>query len=122
MRGLSGRPRRSTNKARCIRRRNLGAHAQPGVQCLARERADRHHARLVALAQHAHRVVGEIDVVDLQPRELGQAQAGRIEQLEHGAIAHGQRLIARLSVTSCAASSGDNALGSVFADFGARMP
>ena len=53
-------------------------------------RADRHDARLAALAEHAHFAAVEIEIEPAQADQFGQAQAAGIEQLEHRAVAHGQ--------------------------------
>ena len=58
------------------------------VMRLDRVPADRHDARLAAFAEHAHRAIAQVDVREVEPDELRQAQAGGIEQLHDRLVAH----------------------------------
>src|SRR5262249_11406230 len=69
------------------------APRQPRPDRGERMASHRNDARLVALAGDADRGVAQIHAVEMQPRELGQAQAGRVEQLEHGLVAQGERRV-----------------------------
>jgi hypothetical protein len=53
--------------------------------------AQRHQALLRALAHHAHHVVVEADLEQADADQLGNAQAGGVEQFEHGAVAQAER-------------------------------
>ena len=48
---------------------------------------DRHLALLPALSEHADGVCLQVDVVDVQCRELGDPETRGIEQLEPGPVA-----------------------------------
>ncbi len=64
-------------------------HRQP---CLATNRDD---ARLVALAEHPHLTAQQLfHAGQVEPCQLGKAQAGRIEKLEHRLIAQLQQIVA----------------------------
>src|SRR5262249_6773690 len=63
----------------------------------ARAAADRHDAFLVALAEHAHDTVFQVEVAELEPDRLADADAGGIEHLEQRAVALAERAVARHS-------------------------
>ena len=63
------------------------ALAQPGAQRRDGLAAHRQHARLRALAEHAHGPVGEVEVGDVEAGELREAQPRRVEQLQHREVA-----------------------------------
>src|SRR5947208_872662 len=52
-----------------------------------RARIERHDARLASLAEDANHPCAHVDVVDIDAYELAEPQAGRVEQLEDGAVA-----------------------------------
>ena len=54
--------------------------------------AQRNQALAVALADHAHHALGEIDLIVLQADELRDPQSRRIQYFEHGAVAMPQRI------------------------------
>jgi hypothetical protein len=65
----------------------------------------------------------QVDVVEVEPGEFRQAQAGRIEQLEHRAVARDQCVVrfgARSS--SWLQVSGDRMSGKALAALGGRRP
>ena len=64
------------------------------VQHASRAAADGHDAFLVALAEHAYDAVLEIEVAELEPDRLADADAGRVEHLEQRPVALGQRAAA----------------------------
>ena len=56
---------------------------EPATGC----RADRYQALLVAFAAHEQSGIGEINVVNVQPEQLGGTQTAAVEHLEHCAVA-----------------------------------
>ena len=78
-----------------VRLGDLVAHCQPRLQRIDGVAAQRHDARLVALAGDAHRGIGKIHVDGIEAHQFGQAQAGRVEQLEHRLVARIQRRLHR---------------------------
>ncbi|MNN18550.1 hypothetical protein D3C81_1317620 [compost metagenome] len=93
------RPRAQALAALADEQRLVDGHAlaprQPGLQRLARLAPDRQLAHLVALAEHPHQAGGEIQLRQVQAGQLGQAQAGGIEQFEHGLVAAGEKIVRR---------------------------
>jgi hypothetical protein len=69
------------------------AQWQPGVHRFTRLAPDRQLARLVALAAHPHQPGGQVEAVEIETDQLGQAQAGGVEQLEHGLVATGDKIV-----------------------------
>ena len=57
---------------------------------LRRAGVERHDPLLAALTEHAHHLRAEIDVVHVEPGELAEAEAGRVEQFEDRAVAANQ--------------------------------
>ena len=55
--------------------------------------AHRHKSLLAAFANRTHDAAVEVDVFETQGAQLGDAQAGRIERLQHRAIAHAARVV-----------------------------
>jgi hypothetical protein len=64
---------------------------------VARRRADRDEAGLVALAGDAHEAVVQVDVGECDVNELGDPQPRRVRELDHRGIAAAARRIRRLS-------------------------
>src|SRR5437870_4572640 len=90
-----------TDEQRLLRRRGeSGAHTEPGVQGIARLGADWYGARLGAFAGHGDFAVLEVDATigHIKSDELGEAQARRIQELEHRAIAQRRRCTALLNI------------------------
>ena len=52
-----------------------------------RRRMHRHHPLLVPLAGDPHRAGGELNIRQVEPRQLRDTDSGRVQQLEHGTIA-----------------------------------
>ena len=50
--------------------------------------ADRNDALLPSLAAHLHLLRHEVEVAAIEPLQLGEAHAGRVEQLEDREVAH----------------------------------
>src|SRR5579862_3003818 len=63
------------------------AFRQPRLQSAQRHAPDRHDARLAALAEHAHRSVATIDLLEIEPDDLREAKPGGVKQLHHRPIA-----------------------------------
>ena len=63
------------------------APAEIGVERPRGGSAVRHHALLAALAEDAHRARFAIDRVEIEPGQLGDAQARGVEHLEDGDVA-----------------------------------
>jgi len=86
-----------TNSAVLRRAAPLGqqpvALRQPRGQRLARGTPEQPEPLLAALAQHAHAAAGHIHIAQVEPAALLDAQAGRVQRLEHGAIAQAGRLV-----------------------------
>ena len=59
---------------------------EPLPEGLRRPIVDRHPALLASLAQHGHRAATQVDPAAVEPAELGDPQAGGVEQLEHGPV------------------------------------
>ena len=55
--------------------------------------AERHAALLAALAEHPDEVALPVDVAEVEGDELTDADARRVEQLEHGRVAHPDRVV-----------------------------
>ncbi len=89
MRGLMRRPRTPTNSALSSGRANSLRTARPGGERRARLAAHRHQAQLAALAEDADFAFLHhgIEHIAIEGDQFGQAQAGRVEQFEHGQIA-----------------------------------
>ncbi len=66
---------------------------QPGAQRLARLASYRQLTLLVALADDSYQPGGQVEPVEIQTDQLGQAQPGGIEQLEHGLVATGDEVV-----------------------------
>ena len=62
--------------------------AQPGLRLVA----ERHEAFLVALAAHPDRALAQVHLLGAQAHELGHAQPGGVEQLDHRLVAQPGRL------------------------------
>ena len=56
--------------------------------------AERHRALLAALAADEHELLLEVDVAQVEPDRLRAPQAGRVDELEEGAVAQGEGLVA----------------------------
>ena len=97
--GAMRRPRPPTKSARLARRGELRPARDPGLERLARLRADRHRARFRSLAGDRDFALAEIEaaVVHVERDHLPQAQPRRIHELEHRGVAH-QLRAARLLV------------------------
>ena len=65
----------------------LGTRIEVGAEGVCRHFAERHEALFVALADHAHEALLEVDVRDLQAAGFGDAQAAAVEDFEDGAVA-----------------------------------
>src|SRR5215218_6401654 len=61
------------------------------VRCLLSERDD---ALLAALAPHVQRLLLEVDVSEVEVDRLAAAEAGRVDELEQGAVAERERPVA----------------------------
>ncbi|MCY1278419.1 hypothetical protein D9M70_271440 [compost metagenome] len=70
-----------------------GAQGQPFLQRFAGLAAHRQFAGLVALAEHAYQAGGEIEAIDVQPHQLGEAQARGVEEFQHGLVATGEEVV-----------------------------
>jgi hypothetical protein len=101
--------------------RHLLPRRQPGIEGRERVRAHGNDACLRALAGHAHFARFAIDVAEVEARQLRNAQAARIRELEERAIAKA-RGVASSKLTRRTAWSGESACGRFFAAFGARTP
>ena len=93
-RGVIRLPLLPTNSAVRIRVRQSRAHGEPRADRGDAGGADRNDALLRALAPDAHFAGREIDALDIEAGELGQAQARRVRELEQRAVAHGKRIVA----------------------------
>ena len=84
----SRRPRAERKSAsfapRASCRPRLAQVAGDGVRRLL---AERHDALLAALAAHAHELLLEVDVAEVEPDRLGAAQPGRVDELDERAVA-----------------------------------
>ena len=93
-------------RALAVARRAPRAHGSPNG----------HDALLAALAEHAHAAArAQVEPLEVEPDELAHAQARAVEQLEHGAVAHAQRLVGAAAVgisTTSPASAIDSGFGS----------
>ncbi|MCY1286076.1 hypothetical protein D9M70_350350 [compost metagenome] len=78
---------------RAVGRPALRAQRQPGFQRGARLAADRQHAGLAALAVDFDQTGGEVELLEVEADQLGQAQSGGIEQLEQGLVAAGDEVV-----------------------------
>ena len=65
--------------------------SQPGAEGALGGRAVRDGALLAALAQHPDDAALVVEVVDVEAAELADADAGRVEQLEHRDVAQPHR-------------------------------
>ena len=63
------------------------ACGKPGADRVARRGADGHDALFRALAPHAYLAMVEVDAIEIESRQLGEPQPGRIGELEQRAIA-----------------------------------
>ena len=59
--------------------------------------AERHDPLLAALAAHAHVLLLEVDVAEVEADRLRAAQAGRVDELDEGAIPEPERVVAARS-------------------------
>ena len=84
---------RRTARARPARASSARTASQ-SLQRRERLLADGHDARFRALAEHAHRAVGRVDVAQIEPDELREPQARRVEQLEDRAVAQRHGIVA----------------------------
>ncbi|MNE29461.1 hypothetical protein D3C80_1229430 [compost metagenome] len=66
----------AADEQRAIRRIGQGAQWQPGFDGLAGETPDRQLADLVALAEHADHAVIQVQPIQVEADQFGQAQAG----------------------------------------------
>ena len=70
-------------------------HGTDGVEIVLqagqRLTAERNEAFLVAFAAHAHEAGFAVDLRDLQLHQFGDAQAGRVQDFQHGPVAHSER-------------------------------
>ncbi|MOA48252.1 hypothetical protein D3C78_1709760 [compost metagenome] len=66
----------TADEQRAIRRIGQGAQQQPGLDGLAGETPDRQFADLVALADHADHAVLQVQPLQVEADQFGQAQAG----------------------------------------------
>ena len=73
---------------------NLRSHGEPGLNGVQGLLADRKRPRFLALAGHGHQAGCLVHVIDVQLRQLRQAQTRRIEQLGHSLVPEIQRCIA----------------------------
>ena len=55
--------------------------------------ADWQQPGLAALAEHLNHAVGEVELIEIEPGQLGQAQARGIEQLQNRLIAPGEKIV-----------------------------
>ncbi len=78
----------ATAENRAVRRHAL--RRAEGAQRGDRMPTDRQHARLAALAEHAHFAALQIQLQPAQPDQLGQAQPAGVEQLQHRTVAQRQ--------------------------------
>jgi hypothetical protein len=67
---------------------------EPRFERIERSTTHGQHAGLVALAGHANAAIRYVQIEEIETNELAKPQAGRVKQLEHRAIAHGQLAIA----------------------------
>src|SRR5690554_917496 len=63
---------------------DAGSDLEPAAQRLPRLTPDRDDAGLVAFAQYPYLALADVQLVQIQPGQLGQTQARGVEQLEHG--------------------------------------
>ncbi len=78
-----------------VRRRQRAARFLPAGERLHRPGADRHDTVLVALAGDAHRRILHVHVAEIQVGEFGQAEPGRVQELEDRAVAVDERAVSR---------------------------
>src|SRR5262252_3331248 len=64
-------------------------------ECPRRSTAEGHESLLVPLSHHVQEPVLEIDGFERQARDLRGAQPARVRELEHGAVAQLERLLAQ---------------------------
>ena len=87
---------------------------------------NRHDAGFAALAGDLRLAGLQVEVVEIESAQFGQAQAGRIKQLEHGAVACLQGIVAGCSgeppSSSWVQTSGDSTCGKALAALGGRRP
>ncbi len=75
-------------------RRHAAANREPVTDGFGGVAAQWHDARLAALAGDGNGTFGKVDGVEIEADQFGEAQAGRIEQLEDGAVAQRQGFVA----------------------------
>jgi hypothetical protein len=63
------------------------AAAQVRAERVDRLRAERHDALLLPLAEDPHAPLAKVDVLEIQPRQLGHADAARVERLQDRPVA-----------------------------------
>ena len=80
-------PRCSVSAGRADSFQVWAALAQILFECLNCRAAQRHDAFLVAFAANLHAAGIEAEIADAERRDLGDAQAARIEKLENGVVA-----------------------------------
>ena len=64
----------------------------PTIQRLKRRGTQRHHALLIALTQHAHRLIRPVHALQIQARQLRNTHARGVQHLNHGFQAQQARI------------------------------
>ena len=84
----------NSGPARRLAAPERGALLEPARAALRSQRCRHgHDAGLVALAEHAHGAVGEIDVRQIEADEFGEPQPGGVEQLHDRLVARRERIV-----------------------------
>ena len=74
--------------------RDCGALVQPARERFGRFPAHRDDPCLAALAEHAHGPVPQVEVLEVEPEQLREAQPGRIQEFHDGLVAHTEPVVA----------------------------
>ena len=86
-------------------------HCQPRLKRLPGLLADGQHASLAAFAEHFDQAVSQIQLFQIKPGQLRQAQARRVEQLQNGLIAQGQKIVLNTPLQQLQGAIGIQGLG-----------
>ncbi|MCY1428544.1 hypothetical protein D9M71_444330 [compost metagenome] len=104
-----------------VLRATASAQGQPLFQRLAGLAADRQHAGLAALAVHLHQAARQVELLQVEAGQLRQAQAGGVEQLEHGLVAAGEKFILDCAFQQLQGAVGVEGLGQAPLALGCRQ-